>query len=282
MEQLIIHGGAGSLEGKLENAQVMHDSLCKIWEESFDLLQKGTAEETVCHAIRMLEDDPIFNAGTGSKLQADGQVRMSSALMDGTNNRFSGVINVQNIRNPIEAAALLSKEENTVLSGTQATDFCRKNGMDDYNPVTQERLEDYKKRCSGKHGTVGTVALDNEGHIFAGTSTGGIGYEIPGRVSDCPTVAGTYASTKAGVSCTGIGEQITQQAAAAKIVTRVEDGMPLHDAVTLTMSESNKFSYLFGLISLDSEGHVEVGKTEALDEVFYAFHDNNRIRTFFA
>ena len=282
MEQLIIHGGAGSLEGKLEHAQVMHDSLCKIWEESFDILQKGTAEETVCHAIRMLEDDPIFNAGTGSKLQADGQVRMSSALMDGTNNRFSGVINVQNIRNPIEAAALLSKEENTVLSGAQATEFCRKNGMDDYNPVTQERLEDYKKRCSGKHGTVGTVALDNEGRIFAGTSTGGIGYEIPGRVSDCPTVAGTYASTKAGVSCTGIGEQITQQAAAAKIVTRVEDGMPLHDAVTLTMSESNKFSYLFGLISLDSEGHVEVGKTEALDEVFYAFHDNNRIRTFFA
>lgn len=282
MEQLIIHGGAGSLEGKLEHAQVMHDSLCKIWEESFDILQKGTAEETVCHAIRMLEDDPIFNAGTGSKLQADGQVRMSSALMDGTNNRFSGVINVQNIRNPIEAAALLSKEENTVLSGTQATEFCRKNGMDDYNPVTQERLEDYKKRCSGKHGTVGTVALDNEGHIFAGTSTGGIGYEIPGRVSDCPTVAGTYASTKAGVSCTGIGEQITQQAAAAKIVTRVEDGMPLHEAVTLTMSESNKFSYLYGLISLDSEGHVEVGKTEALDEVFYAFHDNNRIRTFFA
>lgn len=282
MEQLIIHGGAGSLEGKLEHAKVMHDSLCKIWEESFDILQKGTAEETVCHAIRMLEDDPIFNAGTGSKLQADGQVRMSSALMDGTNNRFSGVINVQNIRNPIEAAALLSKEENTVLSGAQATEFCRKNGMDDYNPVTQERLEDYKKRCSGKHGTVGTVALDNEGHIFAGTSTGGIGYEIPGRVSDCPTVAGTYASTKAGVSCTGIGEQITQQAAAAKIVTRVEDGMPLHEAVTLTMSESNKFSYLYGLISLDSEGHVEVGKTEALDEVFYAFHDNNRIRTFFA
>jgi len=282
LEQLIIHGGAGSLEGKIEQAQVMHDSLCKIWEESFDILQKSTAEETVCHAIRMLEDDPIFNAGTGSKLQADGQVRMSSALMDGTNNRFSGVINVQNIRNPIEAAALLSKEENTVLSGAQATEFCRKNGMDDYNPVTQERLEDYKKRCSGKHGTVGTVALDNEGHIFAGTSTGGIGYEIPGRVSDCPTVAGTYASTKAGVSCTGIGEQITQQAAAAKIVIRVEDGMPLHDAVTLTMSESNKFSYLFGLISLDSEGHVEVGKTEALDEVFYAFHDNNRIRTFFS
>ena len=282
MIQLVIHGGAGSLEGKLSEAQEMHDSLCNIWEESFVLLQEGTAKETVCHAIRMLEDDPIFNAGTGSKLQADGQVRMSAALMDGTNNRFSGVINVQNIRNPIEAAALLSKEEHKVLSGAQATEFCLRNGMADYDPVTPERLEEYEKRCSGKHGTVGAVALDKEGHIFAGTSTGGIGCEIPGRVSDCPTVAGTYASTKAGVSCTGIGEQITQQAAAARIITRVEDGMSLHDAVAKTMRESNNFNYLYGLISLNSEGHVEVGKTKALNEVFYAFQDESRIRTFFA
>ncbi len=281
MEQLIIHGGAGSLEGKLAEAQVMHDSLCNIWGESFVLLKKGSAEETVRHAIRMLEDDPVFNAGTGSKLQADGQVRMSSALMDGTKNRFSGVINVQNIRNPIEAAALLSKEENTVLSADQATEFCRRNGTEDYDPITPERLEEYERRCSGKHGTVGAVALDKEGHIFAGTSTGGIGCEIPGRVSDCPTVAGTYASTKAGVSCTGIGEQITQQAAAARIVTRVDDGMPLHDAVAVTMRESNKFNYLYGLISLNAEGQVEVGKTAALNEVFYAFHDESKIRTFF-
>ncbi|MEC8981883.1 MAG: isoaspartyl peptidase/L-asparaginase [SAR324 cluster bacterium] len=281
MEQLIIHGGAGSLEGKLAEAQVMHDSLCNIWEESFVLLKKGSAEETVRHAIRMLEDDPVFNAGTGSKLQADGQVRMSSALMDGTKNRFSGVINVQNIRNPIEAAALLAKEENTVLSAGQATEFCRRNGMEDYDPITPERLEEYERRCSGKHGTVGAVALDKEGHIFAGTSTGGIGCEIPGRVSDCPTVAGTYASTKAGVSCTGIGEQITQQAAAARIVTRVDDGMPLHDAVAFTMRESNKFNYSYGLISLNADGHVEVGKSAALNEVFYAFHDESKIRTFF-
>ena len=270
------------MEGKLSEAQEMHDSLCNIWEESFVLLQEGTAEETVCHAIRMLEDDPIFNAGTGSKLQADGQVRMSAALMDGTNNRFSGVINVQNIRNPIEAAALLSEEEHTILSADQATEFCRRNGIAHYDPVTPERQEEYEKRCSGMHGTVGAVGLDKEGRIFAGTSTGGIGYEIPGRVSDCPTVAGTYASTKAGVSCTGIGEQITQQAAAARIITRVEDGMSLHDAVAKTMSESNNFNYLYGLISLNSEGHVEVGKTAALNEVFYAFRDEGRIRTFFA
>ncbi|HBD28685.1 MAG TPA: asparaginase, partial [Deltaproteobacteria bacterium] len=87
MEQLVIHGGAGSLEGKTTEAQKMHDSLCKIWEETFEVLQKRSAEDAVRHAVRMLEDDPVYNAGTGSKLQADGQIRMSAALMDGTNNR---------------------------------------------------------------------------------------------------------------------------------------------------------------------------------------------------
>ena len=280
MEQLVIHGGAGVLEGKAGEAQKMHESLCLIWEEAFDALRKGSAEEAVRHGIRMLEDEPVYNAGTGSKLQADGQVRMSAALMDGTKNRFSGVINVQNIRNPIEAAASLSGEKHSVLSADQATEFCRKKGFPEYNPVTEFRLQEFEKKCVGIHGTVGAVALDNEGRIFAGTSTGGIGCEIPGRVSDSPTVAGTYASTKAGVSCTGIGEQITQQAAAAKVVTRVEDGMSLHDAVARTMRESDYFNYLYGLISLDSEGHVEVGKTTALGDVFYAFHDGEKIRTF--
>ena len=109
MLQLVIHGGAGSLEGKTAEAKNIHQSLCRIWEETFELLKKKTAEEAVIHGIRLLEDDPVFNAGTGSKLQADGEVRMSAALMDGVKNRFSGVINVQNIRFPIEAAALLSK-----------------------------------------------------------------------------------------------------------------------------------------------------------------------------
>ena len=79
MKQLVIHGGAGSLEGKTTEAQNMHDSLCKIWEETFEVLQKRYAEDAVRHAVRMLEDDPVYNAGTGSKLQADGQIRMSAA-----------------------------------------------------------------------------------------------------------------------------------------------------------------------------------------------------------
>ncbi len=281
MLQLVIHGGAGSLEGKTSEAKIIHQSLCKIWEETFEILKNKTAEEAVISGICLLEDNPIFNAGTGSKLQADGEVRMSAALMDGVNNRFSGVINVQNIRYPIEAAALLSKEKNKVLSADQATEFCRKNGFIDHDPVTPARLREHEQKFGSLHGTVGIVALDNKANIFAGTSTGGIGYETPGRVSDSPTVAGTYASSKVGVSCTGIGEQIIQQATAAKIVTRVEDGMTLNRAVSKTVEESNYFNYSFGLISLDSYGQIKIGKTEALDEVFYAYRNGEEIETFY-
>ena len=281
MLQLVIHGGAGSLEGETSKARNIHQSLCRIWEETFEILKKMTAEEAVIHGRRLLEDDPIFNAGTGSKLQADGEVRMSAALMDGVNNKFSGVINVQNIRFPIEAAALLSKEKNKVLSADQATEFCRKHGFDEHDPVTPARLQEYEQDCSGIHGTVGIVALDNKGSIIAGTSTGGIGNEIPGRVSDSATVAGTYASSKAGVSCTGIGEQIVQQAVAAKIVTRIEDGMSLHDAVSKTLTESNNYSYSFGLIALDAKGQIEVGKTAELSEVYYVYHNGEGIETFY-
>ena len=281
MEQLIIHGGAGILEGKTAEAQKMHESICTCLLYTFEVLKKtGSAQKAVIHGVRMLEDDPIYNAGTGSKLQADGQVRMSAALMDGINNRFSGVINVQNIRNPIEAAELLSKEKHTVLSADQATEFCLNNGFSNYDPITPVRLQEFEKKCAGIHGTVGAVALDKEGRIFSGTSTGGIGCEIPGRVSDSSTVAGTYSSAKAGVSCTGIGEQITQQGAAVKIVTRVEDGITLQDSVAKVIQESDSFNYLFGMICLDSKGNFEVGKTSALNEVYYAYHDGEKIRTF--
>jgi len=279
MEKLIIHGGA-SIGLKEATDNEINDSLCQILEESFVTLKNESSKNSVLQAIKMLEDNPIFNAGTGSKIQDDGQIRMSAALMDGEKNIFSGVVNVQKIKNPIEAASILSEEENTILSGDQATSYCRKHEMIEYNPATPERLKEYREGCSGKHGTVGAVAVDSDGRIFSGTSTGGIGCEIAGRVSDSPTVAGTYASRKAGVSCTGIGEQITQQAVAAKVVTRVDDGMLLYDAVSRTIQESNKFNYLFGLISLDSKGHVEVGKTKNISEIYYAFFDGEKIRSF--
>lgn len=281
MIKLVIHGGAGSLEGNPERRQSMHEALQIIVTETFAVLQKTTAKEAVLHGVRLLEDDELFNAGTGSKLQADGQVRMTAALMLGWTNQFSGVMNVQNIKNPIDVAHVLSGRLHTVLGGELATAFSHQHNFDHHDPIIPYRLSEYQKKLSGQTGTVGVVALDTQGHIVVGTSTGGAGYETPGRVSDSATVAGTYASEDAGVSCTGIGEDIVNQAVAAKVITRVQDGMSLEDAVSKTIEEGNHFKYRYGFISLDRTGNIRIGKTDHIDDVFYAFHDGETIKTFF-
>ena len=102
----------------------------------------------------------------------------------------------------------------------------------------QKRWDEHLRAQKGKTGTVGVVALDRYGNIVAGTSTGGIGGEIPGRVSDSPTIAGNYANKFAGISATGIGEQIVNLGAAVKIATRVEDGMDLKSAVDKTIHDA--------------------------------------------
>jgi L-asparaginase len=125
---------------------------------------------------------------------------------------------------------------------------------------------------------VGVVALDSNGYISAGTSTGGVGGEIPGRVSDSPTVAGNYANRYCGVSATGIGEHIVNSAVAAKIVTRVEDGMALENAVDKSIKEGQENDDHFGVICISTTGDLVSNKTK--DTVFYSFHDGDIIKTF--
>jgi L-asparaginase len=280
MDRLIIHGGAGGLKAGMAHYREIRDALVTSLEEAFRILRDRGAREAVLHAVRLLEDQDLFNAGTGSKLQADGEIRMSAGLMEGATGRFSGVINVQHIRHPIDVAAHLSDQEHTVLAGEQATDYCHRHRMPRYNPETPARRREYEEKRRGLHGTVGAVALDRDGRIVAGTSTGGMGYETPGRVSDSPTVAGTYASSRAGVSCTGRGEHIVNQAAAARVVTRVEDGLSLPEAVARTIREGSEFRYEYGLIGLDREGRIETGRTTWVDALFYAWHDGKSIYTF--
>jgi L-asparaginase len=280
MERLILHGGVGGLKGGTDRCREIREALVKDLEEAFRVLGDRGAREAVLHALRLLEDQPLFNAGTGSTLQADGEIRMSAALMEGTTGRFSGVINVQHLRHPIDVAALLSDQEYTVLAGEEATAYGRRHGMPLYDPETPDRRREYEKKLERPHGTVGAVALDREGRIVAGTSTGGVGYETAGRVSDSATVAGTYASSRAGVSCTGRGEHIVNQAVAARVVTRVEDGLPMEEAVARTLREGNRFRYAYGLIGVDREGRIETGRTDRAGVLFYAWHDGNRVCTF--
>lgn len=295
--KLIIHGGAGSsLHGKGGVEEVRH-SLYKVIEQVYSLLLSGaTARDAVVRGCQMLEDDPRFNAGTGSVLQSDGQIRMSAALMDGTTQSFSGVINVSRVKNPIDLAKALQSSPDRVLSDYGAAELARELQIPSYNALTdlrlqewiQERQQNFKRTMAGvvaepelvetssaRRGTIGVVALDTKGQIAVGTSTGGKGFERIGRVSDSAMPAGNYANKHAAVSCTGIGEHIIDECLAAKIVVRVTDGMSLKEAMKRSFAEAHENKRDFGAIALDANGAIAWGKTS--QALLAAFHDGEKI-----
>lgn len=295
--KVIIHGGAGSsLQGKGGLESVRH-SLHTIVEAVYSLLLSGaTASDAVLQGCRMLEDNPRFNAGTGSVLQSDGQIRMSASLMNGASGRFSGVINVSRVKNPIELAQFLQSSPDRVLSDYGAAELARELQIPSYNALTdlrlqewiQERQDNFKSTMAGVvaepelvpssnagRGTIGVVVLDTYGCVTAGTSTGGKGFERIGRVSDSAMPAGNYASSYAGVSCTGIGEDIIDECLAAKIVVRVNDGMLLKDAMQRSFTEASQNNRDLGAIALDATGVISWGKTSQV--LLAAYHNGEAI-----
>lgn len=295
--KLIIHGGAGSsLQGK-GGVETIRRSLYEIVEEVYSLMiSGGSAGEAVVKGCQMLEDNPCFNAGTGSVLQSDGQIRMSAALMDGTAQSFSGVINITRIQNPIDLAQALQSSPDRVLSDYGAAELARELQVPSYNPLTdvrleewlQERQDNFKKTMAGvvaqkelvsngsaRRGTIGVVALDSQGNLSAGTSTGGKGFERIGRVSDSAMPAGNYATKDAAVSCTGIGEDIIDECLAPRIVVRVGDGMTLEDAMQRSFIESQQNKRDLGAIALDAKGTIAWGKTSEV--LLAAYHDGEKI-----
>lgn len=286
MPHLIIHGGLFNLDAiqKRHIEERFHEALVATVKLGFDILQSVGARACVVHTLRMLEDEPMFNAGTGSKMQADKKIRMSAALIDSQTRCFAGVINIQRVKNPIEIANLLAREEYHLLADEPATIYAHHQGISEYNPELLEQhlwYEQHYLHSLQKFSTVGAVALDHHNIICAGTSTGGIGGELSGRVSDSATVAGTYAGTRAGISCTGVSEHIINQAVAAKIITRVQDGMTLQQAANRTIDEGVELQAQFGLIGLDVEGNIVIGKTLREDfAIVYASYDGEKLSAF--
>lgn len=256
--KIIIHGGFFSESDQSSEVKIAkQNSLKAIAKQAFDFLETHTALETVAFAVALLEDDELYNAGIGSQIQADGVIRMSASLMDGTSQKFSGVINIENVRNPIHIAEQLMTVDDRVLGGSGAKKYASENGFNDFSTEIPQRRKEYlaKMESAGK-GTVGCVVLDANGHLAAATSTGGKGFEIPGRISDSATVAGNFANEKCAVSCTGVGEDIVSNATAAKIVTRVSDGLDLETAFKKTFSELTKIDGFAGAIAIDADGTV--------------------------
>jgi L-asparaginase len=286
--KVIIHGGAGKSVQDKGGLLPVREALGKIVYEIYDQLLEGmTATEAVVFGCHLLEDEPRFNAGTGSVLQSDGQVRMSAALMDGVKQRFSGVINISRVQHPIDLAQFLQGQSDRILSDYGAAELARELQVPIYNPLTTARLkewvaerdQDFKAAMAGVvaaspdagRGTIGVVVLDSEGRIAVGTSTGGKGFERIGRVSDSATPAGNYANPLAAVSCTGIGEDILEECLAAKIVVRVSDGFSLSAALEKSFLEAKNNQRDFGAIALDAQGGIGWGKTSEV--LFAAYHD---------
>jgi L-asparaginase len=288
LPKLILHGGAGSaLEGE-KSPDAVRASLTAITERVYALLLGGlSATEAVVQACLLLEDDPLYNAGTGSVLQSDGQVRMSASLMSGSRQSFSGVINVSRVQHPIAMAAHLQSSPDRVLSDVGSAELARELGLPVYDPITPKRLREWvelqqhsamqsqRVRTALAMGTVGAVALDLQGSLAAATSTGGRGFERIGRVSDSATPAGNYATAVAGVSCTGVGEDILDEGVAVRIVVRVTDGMSLTAAMQKTFAEARARQRDFGAIALSARG--ELAWETTTDVILVAAHDGEKI-----
>jgi L-asparaginase len=256
--KLLIHGGFFSeFSQSTETKLAKQASLERIAKSSFQYLKTHTAIETVVFAVEQLENDPLFNAGIGSQIQGDGVIRMSASLMDGQTKKFSGVINIQRVKNPIRIAENLMEVDDRVLGGEGANVYATKNGFEEFSTEIPERRAEYEAKLKSLGtGTVGCVALDHNGKLAAATSTGGKGFEIPGRISDSATVAGNYANSDCAVSCTGVGEDIVSGAVASKIVTRVSDGFSIQEAFSKTFEELKEFDGFAGAIGLDKDGNM--------------------------
>jgi L-asparaginase len=256
--KVIVHGGFFSESSQsAETKRAKQDALLRIAKQSYEYLKSHSAVETAVYAVSLLEDDALFNAGTGSQIQSDGKIRMSASLMDGATLKMSGVINIEDVKNPIQVAQKLTPYDDRILGGEGAIAFARQNGFPEFSTEIPQRRREYEAKLEATGtGTVGCVALDANGNLAAATSTGGKGFEMPGRISDSATVAGNYANAFCGVSVTGVGEDIVSGAMAAKIVTRVTDGFSLSEAFDKTFGELKPFDGFAGAIAIDADGNI--------------------------
>ncbi|MEY4501163.1 MAG: hypothetical protein RIS52_1053 [Pseudomonadota bacterium] len=273
---LVVHGGAGAIErGTLspEKEAAMREGLDRALKAGSAILAKGgSAIDAVQAAVAVLEDDPNFNAGRGAVLTYDGTIAHDAAIMDGQTRMAGSVAGIVGVKNPIFAARrVMDKSPNVMLSGTGATDFAIEQGLEtagqDYfeTPERREQLETMKAQETSaydvehKYGTVGAVAVDQNGHVAAATSTGGLTGKRWGRIGDSPIIgAGTYADDRAcAVSATGAGEYFIRLGVAHEICARVRlKGERIVPAARAVMDEVKALGGTGGVIVITPDGQI--------------------------
>lgn len=274
---LIVHGGAGTFPTEL--LDTCKQGVLAAVKRGWNVLQDGGSALDACEqAIIELENEPVFDAGIGSHLNRDGNIQMDAILMDGTTLKSGAVVAVERIRNPIHLARLvLERSDHMLLAGSGAEQFAREQGIGFCDPkelVTEREAQLWSKR-SGEglnFGTVGAVALDAQGNLASGTSTGGTLFKYPGRVGDSALVGcGCYADNLASaISCTGHGESIMKVVLAKTANDLVASGKSPQEAADAAIALLNKRTGgRGGLIILDREGRL--GTAFSAPHMPYAF-----------
>lgn len=283
---LVIHGGAGTITKENmtpEKEKAYKDKLTEALKAGYAEIQKGkTSVDAVQSAIVVMENSPLFNAGKGAVFTHEGRNELDASIMYGKDKSAGAVAGVHTIKNPIKAAvAVMQKSEHVMLSGKGAEEFAKEQKLEIVDPkyfwiqdrwnglqkalekeklkkaTTQNKKPDYLE-IDQKFGTVGAVALDKEGNITAGTSTGGMTNKRWNRIGDSPVIgAGTYANAQVGISGTGWGEFFIRSTAARTVAAKMEyQHKDVKTATQEVIAEIGKMGGDGGLIALDKNGNI--------------------------
>jgi L-asparaginase / beta-aspartyl-peptidase len=281
---LVIHGGAGTIARSRITPEIERDlraGLQRSLEAGYAILKNsGSSLDAVVAAVRVMEDDPLFNAGKGAVFTSAGAHEMDAAIMEGKTLKAGSIGAVTRVRNPITLArAVMEKSPHVMFVGEGAELFAKEVGVefvDEKYFYTEERwraLERVQQAeaeacASGKefavsdqdrHGTIGAVALDQAGNLAAATSTGGNTNKKPGRLGDSPIIgAGTYANNETcAMSATGDGEYFMRLVAGHEISALMEHrAMPLEQAAQAVIDKITKLGGAGGLIAIDRSGNI--------------------------
>ena len=259
---LAVHGGAGGLTDELREHEAEYRAAI---ERALDagaraLKDGGGAIEAVCAAVIEMESFPLFNAGHGSALCADGSVEMSASVMRGSDRAAGAVALMTRTRHPVAAAAALLGDAEVLLAGESADARAAANGLEQLEPpafITERQQRRLAERLQDGGQTVGAVCLDEAGLLAAATSTGGLQGQRPGRIGVSPLIgAGTWADGHVAVSCTGKGEAFIRAGAARLVGALVEHGHALDSAARAALAAVAECDGDGGLIAVDASGKV--------------------------
>lgn len=289
----VIHGGAGVIRrGSLtrEKEKAYRDKLQEVLLAGYKALQEGKSSlDAVELAIRMMEDSPLFNAGKGAVFTADGKNELDASIMDGKTLAAGAAAGLHHVKNPITLARrIMEKSPHVMMIGDGAEKFAKEQGIelvDEKYFWTQERWDSlqkiliqekekakqpevkkvsessYAEEPYNKFGTVGAIALDKDGNLAAGTSTGGMTNKKYGRVGDAPIIgAGTYANSMCAVSATGWGEFFIRLAVAKDIAALTEYRLlPIQQASdTVIQQKLQKMGGDGGVIAMDKFANIGI------------------------